>query len=697
MFRRSFFLIVLVLAGLVPLRGTAQGNLNEAYERASVAALKKVGPAVVQIVTQGGTDMVVTTPKGPVFRKALGPTTGVIVSPDGYIISSAFNFINSPTNILVEVPGRKDKYVAKKVATDKSRMLTLLKIDAKDLPVPTVVPRKDLRVGQWALALGRTLDTDPNNLPSVNVGVISAKGRIWGKCIQTDAHTSPANYGGPLVDIQGRVQGIIIPASPQGNEETAGFEWYDSGIGFAVPMEDVLAVVPKLQKGADLQKGQLGVRLQSPDMYGATPIIASIEPNTAAAKAGLKAGDVITEIDGKPVVRMTQILHLIGPKYEGDKISLKYKRGANEVVVQDLELVGKMAVVANAYLGILPVRDDPKLGVEIRFVYPDSPAAKAGLKAGDRIVKYGIDKNVQSFKGKEFGRMELHDFLGTVRPKAEIYLEVARKAGKKETIPVTLAEFPGTALTDKDAPPKKLPELATLKKALESPEPGPGQPKPAKKDKIKQDEVKTGLLQLTTASGNHKYWIYLHEDYDPNISCAMLVWLHPPGKNKEKDIDEVATAWDDFCGKNNIVIVAPINDSVNGWAPNDLATIQEVVRDALTKYTLDQQRIVAHGLGVGGQMGIYLGFNARDLIRGVATTGAIATGVKDNQPDRPLAFYLVVGERDPLAKAINDSRSKLADHRIPTIYREIAGAGRQYLDEATLDELARWIDSLDRM
>ena len=179
-------------------------------------AVRKVAPSVVQIVTEGGTDMVVTTPKGPVFRKALGPTTGVIVSADGYIISSAFNFLNNPTDILVSVPGHADPYVAKKIATDRNRMLTLIKIDKAGLPVPAAVPVKEIREGQWSIALGRTLNSKRDAPPSVSVGVISALGRIWGKAMQTDAKISPVNYGGPIIDIQGRVQGILIPGLAAG-------------------------------------------------------------------------------------------------------------------------------------------------------------------------------------------------------------------------------------------------------------------------------------------------------------------------------------------------------------------------------------------------------------------------------------------------------------------------------------------------
>jgi S1-C subfamily serine protease len=304
-------LIALPVAAQPP----AGDDLNDAHEKVMKAAVRKVAPSVVQILTQGGADMVVTGPKGVVFRKGLGPTTGVIVSPDGYVISSAFNFINNPTTILVAVPGQKEPFLAKRIATDKSRFLTLLKIDAKGLPVPEFVPQKDLKVGQWALALGRTLDLKRTQPPSVSVGVISALGRVWGKAIQTDAKVSPVNYGGPLVDVAGRVQGILVPSSPRGEEETAGFEWYDSGIGFAIPMEHVMSILPRLKEGKDLKKGLLGIRVQSPDIYGATPVIAEVTPNSAAARAGLKAGDVIVEIDGKPIVRQAQILHALGTRY----------------------------------------------------------------------------------------------------------------------------------------------------------------------------------------------------------------------------------------------------------------------------------------------------------------------------------------------------------------------------------------------
>ena len=141
---------------------------------------------------------------GGLVRKGIGPTSGLIVSADGYIISSAFNFANKPSAIFIAVPGHKERYVGKVIATDQTRMVTLLKIDAKDLPVPAAVPKKEMRIGQTAIAVGRTLPANIEQPPSVSVGIISAIHRIWGKAIQTDAKVSPTNYGGPLVDMEGR-------------------------------------------------------------------------------------------------------------------------------------------------------------------------------------------------------------------------------------------------------------------------------------------------------------------------------------------------------------------------------------------------------------------------------------------------------------------------------------------------------------
>ena len=115
------------------------------------------------------------------------------------------------------------------------------------------------------------------------VGIISALDRIWGRTIQTDAKISPTNYGGPLIDLYGRVQGVLVPASPRGDNETAGYEWYDSGIGFAVPLEDINSVLPRLMKGTEkvpvvLKRGMLGISMASQDQFDAAPVVGAVNP-----------------------------------------------------------------------------------------------------------------------------------------------------------------------------------------------------------------------------------------------------------------------------------------------------------------------------------------------------------------------------------------------------------------------------------
>jgi len=689
--------LAIVVVLLISFARAGAQEINADLEQATKDAVKKVAPCVVQIVTQGGTDMVVTTPKGPVFRKALGPTTGVIVSDDGYIISSAFNFINQPTTILVSVQGKEEPIIAKRVATDRSRMLTLLKIDAKGLPAPSAAPKKGIYEGQWAIALGRTLDTKRIGAPSVSVGIISATNRIWGKAIQTDAKVSPLNYGGPLIDILGNVQGILIPASPQGDGETAGFEWYDSGIGFAIPMEDIYAMLPRLKQGKDLQRGLLGVRMKSQDIYSVVPEIGEVMRDSAAAKAGLQKGDIITEIDGKPVVRMAQVQHILGPKYDGDKVSLKYKRGDKEETIKDLTLVAALVSQAHPFLGILPMRDDPKLGVEIRHVFPKTPAEKAKLAPGDRIVKYGLDKTMVPFLGQQRGTQQLLEWLNTQLPGSEIKLEVIRKDakdGKAETLTVVLDQLPGSSPGEETKVPEKLPEAASKKKALEPLETSNKNLKPAKVEAPAKAE--TGIVKRATADGEHKFQVYVHDDYDPNIAHAMVVWLHPPGKNKDDDLEGIAAIWEDYCAENKIILVMPISENEAGWLPGESDIVSEAIQDTMKRYTIDPRRVVTHGLSVGGQMALHLGFSQRELVRGVAAVGAVVTNIKDSHPGQRLAFYLAAGSLDPLAKSIADSRVKLAEKKYSAVYREMPNRGREYLEDAQVRELVRWIDMLDK-
>ncbi len=696
----------------------ADDDLEDLRQRAIKTAVQKVSPCVVMIETSGGVDVVRTGPPGPqgggMIRTGVGPTTGVIVGRDGYIITSAFNFINKPSQIRVAIPGQKDRLVATVVATDQTRMLTLLKVEAKDLALPTMMPKAEIKIGHTALAVGRTLSKTIDEPPSVSEGIISALNRVWGKAVQTDAKVSPVNYGGPLVDLSGRVIGILVPASPRAEGETAGFEWYDSGIGFAVPLEDINKALPRLKEGKDLKRGLIGVNMaQSQDQFGVVPKVASIQPGSAAEKAGIKIDDVIKEIDGHPIANFAQLQHQLGSKYEGDIIRVKVTRGKEEKVIDKLVLGGAVTAFGQAFLGILPMRDDTATGVEIRYVYEKGPAEKAGLKEGDRVLKIGrspgpgAPPQMVDVKNRDV----LLAMMDQLAPNIELKVEVKRKAtNKNETLTINTA-----AMTD--AVPDRLPLPSSVKERKgKVEEKAPEKKDEAKKDDPKKDEAEkkddpkkdddkdlpeTGLFERKSPAKDHSYWVYVPDNYKPEVAHALIVWLHPINKGRERDVKDFKRAWQDYCEDYHFIIVAPISDNpMTGWAPGEADFIQEAVKDVSKDYTVDKRRVIAHGMGMGGQMAFYLGFHSRNLIRGVATTGAALTSApKERVANQPLSFFLVVGGKDPLKDEVIESNKKLMEYKFSTLFTEIKDMGHEYLDfdESTLKQLIRWIDSLDKV
>jgi len=445
-------LLILASAALSAVCVSAQDGLQDQEERAIQAAVNIVAPAVLKIETIGGLERV-----GRVLVST-APTTGLAVSEDGYVISSAFNFVQQPSSILVTLPSGK-RASAQIVARDHSRMLVLLKVNASEtLTMATPAAKSDMTVGQWSIAVGRTYDQPE---PNVSVGVISATNRIWSTAIQTDAKISPANYGGPLIDIHGRVLGVLVPLSPQKQGgEVAGAEWYDSGIGFAIPLADILQQLPKLKSGKDLYPGLMGISLKSGDPFSLPAELAASQAGSPAYKAGLRAGDTIVELDGTSIARQSQLKHALGPRYAGEKVHVVYTRGKEkERRETDVELAEKLIPYDQPFLGILPMRDGE--GVRVRYVYPNSPAATAGVKPGDRIAAAG-DAALTDAE-------QLRSLVANIEPKAKLALKIERGGG---TLTVELTpgklptDIPGSlppAIAEPPPPPDEKPKRASSK------------------------------------------------------------------------------------------------------------------------------------------------------------------------------------------------------------------------------------------
>jgi serine protease Do len=631
---------------------SAQESLDDLEEQAIRSAVDAVAPSVVQIETVGGLERVGKLLVGT------GPTTGLIVSDDGYILSSAFNFVQKPTSILVSLPGG-NRAAAQIVARDHSRMLVLLKVSTTEkLDVPQAVPREEMQVGQWAIAVGRTLSKGE---PNFSVRIVSALDRILGRAIQTDAKVSPVNYGGPLIDIRGRVLGVLVPLSPQGQEsEIAGAEWYDSGIGFAVPLADINARLETLKSGKDLHPGVLGVTLKRGDMYSLPAELLGVRSDGPAGKAGLKAGDVIVEVDGTPIERQAQLRHALGRRYAGDKVKVAFRRGM-ERIEAEVPLVEKLAPYQHPFLGILPLRG-PGPGVGVRFVYPESPAAKAGIQAGDRIVAVNQAPIV--------GRLEMIDQVALLEPGKVVSLSIER-GSEKLSIELTPAKLPT------DLPPE-LP---------------PAQPEPAQSADPKPA---TGLVEIKLPEEKNDCAAYVPETYHPQVPHGVVIWLHGPGGvNREA----LATRWKAACEKHHFLVLAPQASDPTKWEPTDDAFVIKTLDDLATHYNVDRSRIAVYGHQTAGSMAFLVALNHVDRVRAVVAVDAAPparTVLPENDPLTRLAFFLATAEKSPASAGAKAVAQRLQAALYPVLVRSLGDQSRD-LTDAEISDLVRWLDSLDRI
>ncbi len=637
---------------------TAKEDLELLEQKAFQAAVERVAPSVVMIETVGGLEKV-----GPVLF-GTGPTTGLIVDPEGYIISSAFNFVNKPSSILVRLPDGSRK-AAKLVANDTNRMISLLKIEAERLlPVPEAVPRSQMRVGQWAIAVGRAFGEEH---PNITVGIISALNRIWGKAIQTDAAVSPNNYGGPLIDIHGRVLGLLAPLSPQGTSEVAGVEWYDSGIGFAIPLEDILQVLPRLKQGKDLKPGLLGIQFKNPNLHISEAEIGSSRPNSPAAKAGLKAGDRIIQVNDRPIRRAAELKEEISKRYAGDKLRLTALRGKDRIECE-VELVAEIAPYVRPFLGILPMRSQPgeyPAGVVVRYIYPNSPAAKAGIQPGDLLVR---------FDGQEVkDAAELRQLIADREPNQTVEV-VLRRNGQEQNRQILLDQVP------ENLPAGPLPPARIA-----------GKPQPL------PEGVKVGTVELKVPEMPHEVWAYVPDSYDLAVSYGVVFWLHG---RAALDPKELITRWKPLCDAYDLIVVVPkaVHGTPPQWQAGEIELLKKLLENLRAAYHVDPNRVVVIGDGAGSGFAGMVAFGHREGIRGLAMVcpEPVMIAAPENDPAYPLWVYIARPAKDQHTAQVDAFIGRLRAAKYPVIVKDLGEKVRE-LTADELAELLRWIDALDQI
>lgn len=342
------------------------------------------------------------TPGGGGRMPTQGLGSGFIVDPDGVILTNA-HVVSGADTVTVKLTDRRE-FKAKVVGLDKQTDVAVLRIDAKNLPTVKIGNADTAKVGEWVVAIGAPFGFEN----SVTAGIISAKSRAlpdegYVPFMQTDVAVNPGNSGGPLINTRGEVIGI----NSQIYSRSGGYE----GLSFAIPINVAMDVGHQLLTKGKVTRGRLGVAIQEvnqglADSFGLDKprgaLVGTVEPGSAAAKAGIRAGDIIIRFNDKDVARSSELPALVAATPPGSQVMVRVWRNRAET---GLTLtVGELKNLAEQEGGSGPDQSAGKLGLALRALtreernqtgvgqgilvedVNDGPAARAGIRAGDVIL-----------------------------------------------------------------------------------------------------------------------------------------------------------------------------------------------------------------------------------------------------------------------------------------------------------------------
>ncbi len=385
--------------------------------------LKQVMPAVVNISTHSQVKIkqnpllndpffrrFFNVPEQPQKRARQSLGSGVVIdAKKGYVLTNNHVIANSD-KITVTLHDKR-RFEAKVIGSDPEADLAVIQIDAKNLSELSMADSSTLQVGDFVVAIGNPFGLEQ----TVTSGIVSALGRSglgiegYENFIQTDASINPGNSGGALVDLNGNLIGINTAIIGAGGSV---------GIGFAIPSDMAHDIMMQLIQYGEVHRGRLGVTAQDlthelAEALGiegySGSVIAQVGENSPAEKGGLKVGDVVTAVNGKPIHKAAQLRNAIGLLRVGSKVTMDIirngKRKSISITIEEprqtkAESTGLGKQLAGAILGKIdpnhPLADKIK-GVQIIGIESGSPAAKNGLRVGDIITSVNRQP-IQSIK-----------------------------------------------------------------------------------------------------------------------------------------------------------------------------------------------------------------------------------------------------------------------------------------------------------
>ena len=386
---------------------------------------------------QGGEDML---PDDDIQSKSLG--SGFFISNDGYVMTNA-HVVDGADEIIVRTNDRRE-FVATVVGADKRSDIALIKVEANALPTVKIGSARDLKVGEWVLAIGSPFGFDH----SATAGIVSAKGRSlptenYVPFIQTDVAINPGNSGGPLFNLDGEVVGV----NSQIYSRTGGF----MGLSFAIPIDVAMDVADQLKRTGRVTRGWLGVLIQDvtrdlaetfrmPQPLGA--LVAQVVPNGPAAASGLQPGDVILDFNGTPILESSALPPMVGvhPVGQPAKVTI-LRRGETRVIElmigelpEDTEITDKGDAQERPNkpnrIGLivedLSDEDRDQLGVGKSGVFvakvEKGPAERAGIRVGDILLMVD-NKEVEN-------AVKLRELLDGIEPGRSVAALIQRNEGR---------------------------------------------------------------------------------------------------------------------------------------------------------------------------------------------------------------------------------------------------------------------------
>jgi serine protease Do len=326
--------------------------------------------------------------------------SGFLISADGLVLTNA-HVVDGAKEVTVKLSDHRE-FKAKVLGADRSSDIAVLKIDGHDLPTVRIGDSDQLAVGDYVLAIGEPFGLEE----TATAGIVSAKGRSlpgdgYVPFIQTDAAVNPGNSGGPLFDATGAVVGI----NAQIYSNSGGYQ----GVSFAIPINLAVQIKEQIVKTGKVAHSRLGVEVQTLDQSLADSfklksptgaLVAKVVPDSAAAQAGVKVGDVILKFNGNPILDAGQLSARVGVAAPGDKASLEIWRDGKTISLTAIIGNAAKAVSADASadaaaparlgLALRPLNQEERrqAGVAGGLIVEDAQgrAAEAGIQAGDVVL-----------------------------------------------------------------------------------------------------------------------------------------------------------------------------------------------------------------------------------------------------------------------------------------------------------------------